>query len=254
MNRTTQSVLRDLNARLDLPARRRALLLRELRADFEDLVATLEAEGLSGEAAQARALEMLSPTPEDAGALTGLHRSRYARIVERLGPGHVRLLERVGIGTMAALAALAPVLAVAYSTRLAPMTLVVLGSVAVPLFAHLAWQAFRIVVRDDADAASLARAGTIQAGLVGLTVAAGALAVVTEAYSVAAAWSTHGVMEVGGVAGALTRCADAAALTLGLTILGVFGALALHQWHTAARDVEEELVALLAPVSPSRKE
>jgi len=254
MTRTTHAVLRDLNARLDLPARRRALLLRELRADFEDLVATLEAEGLTPEAAEARALELLSPTEEDAGALAGLHRSSYARIAERLAPGHVRLIERAGIGAMAALAALAPVMAVAYSTRLAPLTLVVLGCVALPLFAHLAWQAFRIVVRGDADAASLARAGTIQAGLVGLTVAAGALVVVTEAYVAAAALSTGGGIEVGGVVGAMTRCADAAALTLGLTILGVFGALALHQWHVAARAVEEELIALLAPVSPSSQE
>ncbi len=248
--RSAESVLRDLNARLDLPARRRALLLRELRADFEDLVATLVAEGLSPEAAHTRAVQMLAPTDDDVGALAGLHRPPYARLVARVGPGRARTLERVGIGAMAALAVSAPVLALARTAMLSPLTLTVLGCVALLLVANLAWQAFRIVVGGDADAASLARAGAIHAGLVVLTVAAGALTVAIEAYATAGAWATRaagGALDVGM---AVARCANAAALTLGLTVLGVFGALALLQWHMSARSVEEELRALLDPVSP----
>lgn len=252
--RSAESVFRELNARLDLPARRRALLLREIRADFEDLVATLVAEGLTPETAQARALEMLAPNADDAGALTGLHRSSYARLVEHLRPGRVQVVERVGIGAMAALAVLAPMLAMGRGSLLPPPVLAALGLVALLTVVNLAWQAFHIVVRGDADAVSLARAGAVQAGLVALTVSVGGLAVTGQAYAVTASWEAAGDVATSSVFGAAAACAAAAALTVGLTILGVFGALALFQWYVAARAVEVELNALLEPVSVSKQE
>ncbi len=166
--RSAESVLRELNERLDLPVRRKAALLRELRADFDDLVATLVAEGCSEELAGERALQMLAPTEEEVGTLSGLHRPIYVQLVRAFRPDRVRVLERVGIGAMASLAVLAPLLALAPSPQLPLLAVVVLACVTVPLVLNLSWQAFRIVVRGDADAVSLARAGAIQAGLLAL--------------------------------------------------------------------------------------
>ncbi len=251
---SAESVFRQLNERLDLPARRRAVLLRELRSDFEDLVATLVAEGLMPEAAHLKAFQLLAPTPEDAGDLSGLHRTRYARLVSGFRAARVQVAERVGIGAMAALAALAPLFALARSSSLPFGTLTVLAVAATLLLANLAWHAFRIVVRDDADADSLAWAGMIQAALVGLTLSAGTLAMLVDAGRTLASWETSGGVTVLRIAATMTRCAETAALTLGLTILGVFGALALLQWHLSARTVEEELRILLSPtVNPDEE-
>ena len=252
---SAESVFRELNARLDLPARRRAELLRELRADFDDLVGTLVAEGLSPEAAQARALQMLAPTEEEAGTLSGLHRSGYARLVGAIQPRWVRVLERTGIGAMAALAVFAPTWALARGSGLPLLALAALGGVAVLVVVNLAWQAFRIVVRGDATAADLVRAGTVQAGLVVLTLTTGAGAVATEVYMAASAWERAGEIGVQAVVGVLMVSADTAALALGLTTLAVFGALALVQWHLSAKNLEEELDALLSPLThPDRSD
>jgi len=251
---SAESVFRELNARLDLPARRRALLLRELRADFEDLVTTLVAEGLTPEAAQQKAFRLLTPSPDDAGALSGLHRTRYARLVSGYRAARVQVVERVSIGVMAALAVGAPLFALARSSGLPVGTLTVLGVAATLLLANLAWHAFRIVVRDDADADSLARAGMVQAALLGLTLSAGALSVFVDAALTLSSWEAGGGATTIQVAATMTRCAETTALTLGLTILGVFGALALLQWHLSARTVEEELRALLSPTFDPEEE
>ncbi len=52
-------------------------------------------------------------------------------------------------------------------------------------------------------------------------------------------------MDVVTVASAVSVCAGIAALTLGLTILGVFGSLALLHWHVSATGAERELIRLL---------
>jgi len=186
--RTAESVLRELNERLDLPTRRKTALLRELRADFDDLVATLVAEGLSEEAARERALRMLAPMEEEVGTLSGLHRPVYVRLVRGLRPDRVRVLEHAGIGAMAALAILVPLPSLAPSPRPPPLALVVLACVAVPVVVNLSWQGFRIVVCGDADAAALARAGAIQAGLVTLILTVGALLVLEQAVGALSHW------------------------------------------------------------------
>jgi hypothetical protein len=251
---SADSVFQELNARLDLPARRRALLLRELRADFDDLVTTLVAEGLTPEAAHLEAVRLLAPTSDDAGALSGLHRTRYARLVSGLRAARVQVVERVGIGAMAALAVAAPLFALARSSGLPAGTLTVLGIAATLLLANLAWHTFRIVVRDDADARSLAEAGMIQAALLALTLSAGMLTVSVNAVATLSSWEASGGFTFTQLAAAMTRCAETVALTLGLTILGVFGALALLQWHLSARTVEEELRALLSPTFDPEEE
>lgn len=252
--RTAESVLRELNERLDLPARRRAALLREVRADFDDLIATLEAEGLSEEAARDRALRMLAPTEEEVGTLSGLHRPVYVQLVRGLGPGRVRVFERLGIGAMAGLAVLAPLLALAQSSQLSLLALVVLACAAIPVVVNLSWQAFRIVVRGDAEAADLARAGAIQAGLVILILTVGALLVLERAIRALSLWEAGVGIDVVTVAAAVSGCAEIASLTLGLTILGVFGSLALLHWHMSATGFERELVQLLEPTAHLQQE
>jgi hypothetical protein len=252
--RTAESVLKELNERLDLPARRKTALLRELRADFDDLVATLVAEGFSEEAARERALRMLAPTEDEFGTLAGLHQPVYVQLERELGPDRVRVLERVGIGAMASLAVLAPMLALTPSPQLPLLTLVVLACVAVPLVLNLSWQAFRIVVRGEADAASLARAGAIQAGLVSLILTVGGLLVLEQALRALSLWEAGLGMDVVTVASAVSGCAGIASITLGLTIFGVFGSLALLHWHISATGFERELAQLLEPAAHFQQE
>lgn len=242
--RSAETVLREVDAGLDLPARRRVALLRELRADLTDLVELLVAEGCSPEAAHSRALALLVPTAGDLDALADLHRPVYARFAGRLPSRHARRLELAGVGGMAAIATLVPFIAVAAVAGVPWWAGAAVGGAAALVVAHLAWHGFRILVREDADAAGLIRAGVVQAGLVGLTLATGALATAIEAYVALGSWAARS--EVAALASSLATCAEIAALTLSIAILGVFGAVALFRAHLVIREMEEELGRVLS--------
>ena len=53
--RSGNALLRDLNARLNLPSRVRSDVLREVRDDLRDMVAVLVGQGMSPEEAERRA-------------------------------------------------------------------------------------------------------------------------------------------------------------------------------------------------------
>jgi hypothetical protein len=241
--RSAERFLRDVDAGFDLPARRRVALLRELRTDFEDLVAALVAEGCTPEAARSRAISLLVPTPSEVHMLVGLHRPWYARLAGRLPSRYARWAELTGIGGMAVLATLMPFLAVAVAADLSGWVAICLGLLAATLVAHLSWHAFRVLVREDVDAAGLARAGMIQAGLIGLTLAVGALVIALATYAAAGSW-TEGV-DVAGVASWVATGAEIAALTLSIGMFGLFGGAAVYQAQLSAQSVEEELDRLL---------
>lgn len=59
--RLGNALLRDLNARLNLPSRVRSDALREVRDDLRDMVAVLVGQGMSPEEAERRAVTLLHP-------------------------------------------------------------------------------------------------------------------------------------------------------------------------------------------------
>lgn len=244
--RSAETVLRKVDAGLDLPPRRRVALLRELRTDLADLVEMLVAEGYTPEMAFSRALALLVPTGSDLTALTELHRPAYVRVASRLPSRYARRLELMGVGAMALVATLMPLIALSGVAGLPGWAGTALGCAAALLVAHLTWHGFRILVREDADAAGLIHAGVVQAGLVGLTLATGALATAIGAYLALGSWAAR--TGVPGLASSLASCAEIAALTLSLAIFGTFGAVALFRAHLATRGVEEELGRVLAAV------
>jgi hypothetical protein len=246
--RSAEGIVREVDAGLDLPVRRRVALLRELRSDFDDLVATLEAAGATPEAARLRALTLLVPTACEMGALADLHRPAYARLAGRLPSRHPGAIELVGVCGMVAVATFALLLTLTEVAGLSQWAGVALGCVGAVVLAHIAWQVFRFMVRQDANAAELARAVTTQAGLVGLTLAVGGLATIAEGYAAAGSWAAGHVF--GGLTSTLARCAETAALTLSIVALGAFGAAAMFQAYLSTREAEEELGLLLAAVPP----
>lgn len=245
-------ILRELDDHLDLPARRRVVLIRELRADLEDLVATLVAEGHAPEEARARAVALLAPTLDDVRALTSLHRSTYARLIGHRPSRMARWVELSGVWGMAAFAVLAPLLALGTAAGLPWWAGGPLGVVAALVAGHLAWNAFRVLVREDTSAAMLVRAAVVQAGLIGLALSVGG------SVTLLVGWLAMGRLAAGSdlsdVAASFATGAAAAALALSIGMLGLFGATALAQAHTFTRDVEEELRRLLSGVPASGDE
>lgn len=250
--RSAERILRDLDDHLDLPARRRVVLFRELRADFEDLVATLVAEGHAPEEARARAVALLAPTLDDVRALTSLHRSTYARMRARVPARMVRWVELAGVWGMAAFAVLAPLLALGTAAGLPWWAGGALGVVATLVAGHLAWNAFRVLVREDTSAPMLVQAAVVQAGLIGLALSVGGSVTLLEG------WLAMGRLAAGSgladMTASLATGAATAALALSIGMLGLFGATALAQAHTFTRGVEEELRRLLSGVPVSGDE
>ncbi len=247
-----ERMIRELDDHLDLPARRRVVLLRELRADFEDLVAMLVAEGHAPEEARERAVALLAPTLDDACALTDLHRSTYARLVGPAPSRMARWLELSGVWGMAGFAVLAPLLALSTTTGVPWRAAGPLCVVAVLVVGHLSWYAFRALVREDASTSMLVRAGVVQVGLIGLALSLGCTVTLVEG------WMAMGSLAAGidlpDVAAAFATGAATAGLTLSIAMLGLFGAIALAQAHTFTQGVEEELRWLLSAVPASGDE
>lgn len=250
--RSAERILRELDDHLDLPARRRVVLLRELRADLEDLVSTLVAEGHAPEEARARAVALLAPTLDDVRALTSLHRSTYARVIGRVPSRITHWVELSGVWGMAAFAVLAPLLALGTAAGLPWWAGGPLGVVAALVAGHLAWNAFRVLVREDTSATTLMQAAVVQAGLIGLALSVGASVTLLEG------WAAMGRLAAGSgladMTASLATCAATAALALSIGMLGLFGAAALAQALTFTRGVEEELRRLLSAVPVSGDE
>lgn len=244
---TVDSRLRALDQHLHLPVRRKVVVLRELRGDLEGMEAALQEQGLSFDDARARALNLLAPTDDALADLVALHSPWYSRLTRLIPSRSARILEGIGISGMAILAILSPLLAYTRVTGLHAWTAGALGSLAVIVTAHLMWCAFRVLVREDADAASLVRAGATQAGLLALTLSIGATAVALEAF-LGAGQGFGG--DVGRIARVVATCAETAALALGIGMLGLFGTCAVFGAHLVARDIEEEYGRLLDHHAP----
>jgi hypothetical protein len=242
--RSGDALLRELDARLNLPSRARSDVLREVREDLHDMVNVLVGQGMSREDAERRAVTLLQPGDEAVQGLAAVHRSPYGHLSARLGNGVARGTERAAVLAMAGLAAAAPVPALVLAGRLpvwAAAPLLVLAGV---MAANLTRETLRWWVRREQDVRALAHAASLQGAMVGLAVSWGALATATEVYLAAAAWEVAAPSSMA-VAAWVSRVLALPALTLGVAMLGVFGALALMQaiWH--ARNLEGELAELL---------
>jgi hypothetical protein len=236
-----------VDQQLELPVRRKVVLLRELRGDLEGMEATLQEKGFSFDDARALALKLLAPTDDALADLEALHSPWYSRLTRLIPSRSARILEGIGISGMATLAILSPLLAYTRVTGLKAWTAGTLGSLAVIVTAHLTWCAFRVLIREDADAGSLVRAGATQAGLLALTLSIGATAVALEVFLGAGQGVGGDVVQI---AHAVATCAETAALALGIGMLGLFGTCAVFGAHVFMRDVEEEYRRLLDPAAP----
>lgn len=242
--RSGDALLRDLNDRLNVPSRARSHVLREVRADLQDMVDALVGRGMSREAAEQRAVTLLHPGNDAVQELAAVHRSPYGRLSARLGQNVAGGLEHAAVLAMAGLAASAPVPALVLAARMpvwAALPLLVLAGI---MAAILTRETLRWWVRREQDVRALAHAAVVQAATVGLAVSWGAFAAATDAYLAAATW--EGVVPTPPEWAAwVSRVMTLLALSLGVAMLGVFGSLALMQalWH--ARNLEGELAELL---------
>ena len=83
-----EDALRSVADRLDLPQPERARILQEISGDLEDLRTELIGRGLGEAEAEARALEILTPSEPALAALTSVHdRRRLVLGCVRGGPG-----------------------------------------------------------------------------------------------------------------------------------------------------------------------
>jgi len=251
--RTPESVLREFGDALDLPARRKVVLLRELRADLEGAISTLVTRGCSPRDAQMRALELLAPTVAAADSLSGLHRPPYVGMAHRLPGRLVRVLEWGSIGCLAAVGGISPILGLRRISDLPPWAAGVLGCVILMVLGHLSWNAFRLFVRQDTNAAVLARAGETQAGLIALTLAVGTMVVALQAYGLFGSWADGRSPDPTLLVESVLIGTATAAVVLGTTILGVVGAVVLLQSFLSIRDTERELARLLGLLKPSER-
>jgi len=242
--RSGNALLRDLNARLNLPSRVRSDVLREVRDDLRDMVAVLVGQGMSPEEAERRAVTLLHPGDDAVQGLAAVHRSPHEQLSVRLGHEVVRGMGRAAVLAMAGLAAAAPVPALILAGWMpvwAALPLLVLAGV---MAANLTRETLRWWVRREQDVRALAHAAVVQGATVGLAVSWGAFATATDAYIAAARWEVFAPSSLA-LAAWVSRVMTLMALTLGVAMLGVFGSLALMQalWH--ARNLEGELAELL---------
>lgn len=243
--------LRELDARLTMPARARRDLIREVRDDLHDLVDVMVARGMPREAALERALALLHPGEGAAAELSALHRSPHARLAERVGAGVAGAAERVAVLALALLAATAPLPALLGVADLPTWAAFPLLALAGTLVAILVREGIRWWVHRDPDVHRLAPAAALLAGGALLAVAWGAFATATEAWIAVRSWPS-GAPSVPQMAGAVARLFHLAALSLGVAILGLFGSAALLQGLGSAQDLEAELARLLRLPEPSQ--
>ena len=242
--RSDDALLRELNARLNLPSRARSDVLREVRDDLQDMVDALVGEGMSRENAERRAVTLLEPGDEAVHDLATVHRSPYGHLTARLGHGVAGGMERAAVLAMAGLAAAAPVPALLLTGSMpvwAALPLLVLAGV---MTANLTRETLRWWLRRDQDVRALVHAAVLQGAAVGLTVSWGAFAAATDAYLAAAGWEVTAPSPPA-LAAWVSRVMTLLALTLGVAMLGVFGSLALMQALWQAQNLEGELAELL---------
>lgn len=242
--RSDEVLLRDLNARLDLPPRARVQVLREVRDDLEAMVDLLVEQGVSRRVAEQRALALLRPGDEAIEELAAVHLSPFGQLAARLGHVTASNIERAAVIALAGLAAVAPLPALILGgpqPAWATLPLLMLAGV---MAALLTRETLRWWARGEQDVRALAHAAGVQAAAVGLTLAWGGLVAVMDAYVAAGTWEMIPPSPQMLAAWA-SRLTTLLALSLGVAMLGVFGSLALMQALWQARNLETELTELL---------
>ena len=151
MRRTFLPVLRALDGQLELPIPRRVRILRELESDLEALAERLVAQGVPGEAARLRALEVLVPDRATREELRRLHETPYRRLTRRMDEARLRVLERSALAAATLFVLAATTLGLVGADLLgdpSPYLWPVLGLGAL-LFAVVAAKVFQIWIKGD---------------------------------------------------------------------------------------------------------
>jgi hypothetical protein len=91
-----EDALRSVADRLDLPQPERARILQEISCDLEDLRTELIGRGLGEAEAEARALEILTPSEPALAALMSVHEPLYRSLARRFSPVGMRRAELLG--------------------------------------------------------------------------------------------------------------------------------------------------------------
>lgn len=215
--------LRELDGRLAVPIPERVRILRELEFDLEQLHARFIASGLRAEAARARALEALLPTPGAVEQLASLHAPVYQRLTRGLSEDRLRLLERtaLALATAAVLLVEAFVLLRSWRFSITPWLIAPVLGAGTLLFAVIAATGFRLWVRGDH---SRARRGVdMVLGLAGATLFVGLVSAFADTYRVTATLAVSPELAATLVLQWLRR--DAALLSVSI-LIALAGALA----------------------------
>lgn len=179
--------LRRLAGELDLPEPVRSRALLELRSDLEDMAAALEAQGVGGEEARRRALEVLLPGREAVAEWRQVHRPFYQRLVDRFSDRRRHRLERLLLAVVGATYLAGGVVALAGFDLLAspsPWLWPVLALSAVTVLVGVA-KLFQLFVVGAHGRARLRRGLGLLLGLAGATLVVAFAGVAADLYAVA---------------------------------------------------------------------
>jgi hypothetical protein len=247
--RPREAALPQLERGLRLHPRKRLVLLEELRADLDALEDELTARGLPRSRARAAAAMRLLPDPQAARALEH-EAALYHRLARGRGGTVLQKAERVAIGLVAALVAVALAVAMAGleltgSAALFALAMITLISLIVANTLRVAWGLW---VRQDLRAADRRAAWRVQLGLILVGISIGGLGAVVLAYG-----ATGRLVSSADVSTAFTLVRDVALLAslgLGAAVIGLLGWLALTPSLRSYDLFERRIAAVFVPPGP----
>lgn len=178
-----ETTLRSASRELRAPPGVRLRFLQELRADLEDLQASLRAAGVPEAEARRRAETLLAPDAETLAALSQMHRSLWVRLSQRAPSAGGR---RLGV-VLALLTLAGATLALRASASLADLTLflVPIAGIAVAAVLQALVKAARIWLAGESESVHVrAGSGNLLVAAIGATVAT-TFGVVFELYRTA---------------------------------------------------------------------
>jgi hypothetical protein len=237
-------VLKEVGQGLSLPIPRQVRILRELRADLEELTERLVEEGLTPEEARGEAQVALVPDARTLAALERLHSPLYRRLTWRMDSGKLRAVERSALVLSAGSVLLVQTLTLLRANLLrdpSPFLIPVLLGGAL-LFALAFAKAFQLWIKKDH--VHPARGLNAILGVAGLVIGLGIGGLIFDLYRLAGLLESSPELAGSLVADWLVR--DSALLSVAI-ILAMAGGLAwfiLSQWVTLVTGARWELTGL----------
>lgn len=237
------------NPRIPLPARTR--IVRELTEDLRALRARLVDQGLAPEEAHRRAAEFVVPTGPALRELEEIARPVYRRIVSRLSPRRLLMLER-GVLALTTMLLLfvegATLLGAGLLSDPSPYLWPVLAT-GTSMMAIILAKAFQLWVKGAHERPRRGLAGV--AGLAGLTLSIGCAGVLFGLLELATAVESAPSRGVDLTLAWLYRDAALLSAAIIFAVTGGLGWLALNSWITWAEQAHTE--ALGHPSHPTKE-